>query len=427
MKRWLILMILVGCGYAQNTPTIGVLPDNGPVIPLTCVIGQLYFKTSATTGLSQCTATNTWTVVPTSGGGTVTNTGGSLTSNAVVLGAGGNDTKVSTGITTNGASELDLGVSGTSGVLGLNGSTSGKATITAPAIAGTTTNGIVSSNVIVAPIQTGPSYSVSGQTAQGFGDDATIWGPGAPTVWVGANQRGMVVFNGLTIPTAGSYGFATSNINGSAGVDTKISRSGAGLISSDTTTQSNGLGAFTNCRIVVNVTPVTVSANVTTDQSLMAFTLPANCLNTVGRTLRIFVAGVYSTAAASTAQMTLKVKICSVSGCGSGNVASVISIQTTALGSITVSNNAWNGTFYVATQTGGATGAWEPHGAFNIDLGAITAADSLFNDTNTATVAGSPSAIDTTAQNFLQITFAFSAASTSNSVTERQLVIDSVN
>lgn len=86
------------------------------------------------------------------GSGTVTNTGGALTSNAVVLGAGGNDTKVSTGITTNGASELDVGIAGgAAGVVGLNGSTSGKATFTAPAIAGTVTNPVVASNQISVP------------------------------------------------------------------------------------------------------------------------------------------------------------------------------------------------------------------------------------------------------------------------------------
>jgi len=85
------------------------------------------------------------------GSGTVTNTGGALTNNAVVLGAGGNDTKVSTGIVTNGVAELDVGVAGTSGVIGLNGTTSGKATLTAPAVAGTVTNGVATSNAILGP------------------------------------------------------------------------------------------------------------------------------------------------------------------------------------------------------------------------------------------------------------------------------------
>jgi hypothetical protein len=114
MNRWLILIALVGYGYAQNTPTIGVLPDNGPVIPATCVIGQLYFKTAATTGLNQCTATNTWTVVPTSSGsGTVTNTGGSLPSNAVVLGNTAPDIKADTKLSTDGAGAMTTTTGGT--------------------------------------------------------------------------------------------------------------------------------------------------------------------------------------------------------------------------------------------------------------------------------------------------------------------------
>jgi hypothetical protein len=117
MNKWLILLILSGLsgyGLAQNTPTIGVLPDNGPVIPATCVIGQLYFKTAATTGLNQCTATNTWTVVPTSGGaGTVTNTGGSLPNNFVVLGNTAPDIKADTKLSTDGAGAATTTTGGT--------------------------------------------------------------------------------------------------------------------------------------------------------------------------------------------------------------------------------------------------------------------------------------------------------------------------
>src|SRR5882762_2231228 len=167
---------------------------------------------------------------------------------------------------------LTLGsAGGGNAVLALPGNTSGQVTLTAPAVAGTNTNGLALSNVLVVPLPAaGPSYSVSGQTAQGFGDDGTIWGPGAPTVWVGANARGLVVFNGITIPTVGSLGWATSNINGNASIDTKLSRSAVGTVSFDTSTTSNGLGALTNCRTIVNVTPVTANANVATDQNLMA-------------------------------------------------------------------------------------------------------------------------------------------------------------
>lgn len=64
------------------------------------------------------------------GSGTVTNTGGNLTSNAVVLGAGTADTKVVAGVVTDGTSKLTLGVAGSSvGAVALNNGTSGSITL----------------------------------------------------------------------------------------------------------------------------------------------------------------------------------------------------------------------------------------------------------------------------------------------------------
>lgn len=72
----------------------------------------------------------------------------SLTNNSVVLGAGSQASQTLTGFTTDGSKQLNLGFVGVggSGVLGLNGSTSGTATITAPAVAGTVANPFVFSN-----------------------------------------------------------------------------------------------------------------------------------------------------------------------------------------------------------------------------------------------------------------------------------------
>lgn len=71
---------------------------------------------------------NTWATP--AGSGTVTATGGSLTANSVVLGAGTTDTKVVAGIVTDGTSKLTLGVAGTSvGSLDLKNATSGTITL----------------------------------------------------------------------------------------------------------------------------------------------------------------------------------------------------------------------------------------------------------------------------------------------------------
>jgi hypothetical protein len=173
-----------------------------------------------------------------------------------------------------------------------------------------------------------------------------------------------------------------------------------------------------------NVTPVTVSANVATDQNLMACTIPAGTLNSASKTLRIYASGIYSTPAASTSVVTLKAKLCTVSGCGAGTVITPINIASAALGAITATNDPFNLAAYSTTQTTGAASAYEAHGNLTIDISALaSAAEAVYADNNTATVG----TIDSTAQLFLQITIAFSNASASNSATERQLIVDSVN
>src|SRR6266436_8388461 len=274
-----------------------------------------------------------------------------------------------------------------------------------------------------------PAFSFVSQPGSGM---ATVGG-GGELAWSTATQanarlgttggnKAFYVASGIGI------GFASGTNVTVAGPDTMFSRAAAGSLSEDTSTPSNGLGGLTNCRTIVNVTPVTVNANVSIDQNLMAATIPANCLSTVGRTVRIWVAGVYSTPAASTSAIRIKVLLCSVSGCGSGNIATLINIVSTAIGTLQVTNNAFNLTAWSTTQTAGAASRSEAHGVFSIDLGASNAtADSVFNDVNQATIAGSPSDIDFTAQNFLQVTIAASSASGSNSFIQRQMVLDSVN
>lgn len=64
------------------------------------------------------------------GSGTVTNLGGALTANSVVLGAGTTDTKVVAGILSDGVSKFTLGVAGTSvGAIDFKNATSGTLTL----------------------------------------------------------------------------------------------------------------------------------------------------------------------------------------------------------------------------------------------------------------------------------------------------------
>jgi hypothetical protein len=225
---------------------------------------------------------------------------------------------------------------------------------------------------------------------------------------------GKLLVNASANPVAGSVAYGrdattlTPNFNSNDGVG-----------------NTSPTGAW-NCN---SVTPVTVNANVSTDQTLMACTIGAGTLNRVGRSLRIMTGSIYSTPAASTTAMTFKIKICSVSGCGSGNVLTAATITSAALGTIQVTNNAiQTPAFMLTVQTAGAALAIEAHGCMYIDLAAaISAADTTFCDNNTTTQVGSPSNIDSTAQNFLQITGAFTVASGSNSWSQRQMVAETIN
>ena len=181
----------------------------------------------------------------------------------------------------------------------------------------------------------------------------------------------------------------------------------------------NGAGQLVGNLIVpiwtgVSTSPVTVAANTTSDQDLMSYVIPANTLNSVNRTLRVHCKGVYSTPISSTATLEFKVQL--------GSLTLVDIVTSANAGS--VSNNSFLLDVDITTQTAGSSAEFESSGALSIDLGALmSSAAAIFLDTNSAV----SSTLDTTADQTLQITVAFSAGSASNSCTQRQLVLNTVN
>jgi len=336
-----------------------------------------------------------------------TNSGGQ----AIILGG----TMLEDNATSNCASPW---ISGTGNwyIHGLNISSLGKTFTTLFSLSGTYDIEVINSSpTVLTPC---PTFSTSGNCSE--------ISTGARGTYKNFQKLGLGTSTGPynLLPTAGSGGGSATFPNASGTVPflgtaqtwTALNNFTGGL-------QVNGVsvaGLFTS----TNVTPVTVSANTTGDQNLMAITITAGALNSISRTLLIQLAGVYSTPAGSTAVLTHKLKFCTVSGCGSGTVITLATWVTTALGAIQVTNDPYNVTLNASTQTAGASAAFEAHGNLTIDLSVLaTAAESVFADNNTATVG----TIDSTAQLFLQHTVAFSAGSASNTDTDRQMIADTVD
>ncbi len=231
-------------------------------------------------------------------------------------------------------------------------------------------------------------------------------------IWHATGGNNVLFGENTNITSIGDHGTVTASTGNTIPLNTALPLS----------VNNTPLSGFWNC---TNVTPVSVNASTTSDQNLMSCLIgyPKQWLS-LNKTLRIRLKGIYSTTASSTATINLKAKFCHVSGCGSGIVIIPVSITSAALGSIQATNNPFLFDVNITMQTSGSSAAYEGSGQLAIDLAASpSAASSLFLDTNTATVGAN----DATTYFYLQLSGAFSAASASNSMTARQLIVETVN
>jgi hypothetical protein len=160
-----------------------------------------------------------------------------------------------------------------------------------------------------------------------------------------------------------------------------------------------------------------------TDTILMALSLPANYLNTVGTPFYIHGSGTLNTTAASVPQVTITAKVCSVAGCGSGTVTPLAAIQSTALNTTAVTNAGWNYDLVATVVANGASCNLIVKGApgLAIETGnATTVADSVFAENNTGV--SSPNQTCTNAL-FLDFFVQQSTTGASNSYTQTEGVI----
>jgi len=209
---------------------------------------------------------------------------GPVTANAVVLGAGGNGTKVSTGITSNGASELDVGVAGgAAGVIGWNGSTSGKCTNAVDATSTTLT-----SSCALVPSANGT----------GFGNGSFRWNGLFTAINMSGGFTGFQVAAGSTMSTAtncaavgtaanpsvasctsaiaGSFSCATNASTGTCQVNTTAVTANSEIF----VTQRSDATTGTRLSVTCNATLSTVLPEITAVTAGSSFTINLGTITT---------------------------------------------------------------------------------------------------------------------------------------------------
>jgi len=195
-----------------------------------------------------------------------------LAATGLVIGGGaGTAPATNTALTFTGAT-LTVGLAGTSsGILALAGSTSGQATFTAPAIAGTASNAVTMSNAILGPMLGGavPTYSFTGATTTGLGWDT---GAGSMTFAIAGSEAYRFAANLLEVSGA-SFGIIWNNAGNMGGsFDLGLFRAGAGVLEISNSSSANALGSLNLAKITNYNAVATTGAGVPSEVGVVTAT-----------------------------------------------------------------------------------------------------------------------------------------------------------
>jgi hypothetical protein len=146
-----------------------------------------------------------------------------------------------------------------------------------------------------------------------------------------------------------------------------------------------------------NVTP-NAMASAATDTKLVEFTLPAGYLNVANKVFRVTANGTWTTGTTQTPTWNFKIKLCTVSGCGSGTA--LILLTWTSAASTASTTQTWLLNANIGVTTVGANGKLLGHGFADLPVGATAnLAWAGYHDVNTAESA----TIDLTASLYLDV------------------------
>lgn len=271
---------------------------------------------------------------------------------------------------------------------------------------------LAAQSVVGVPNSSGGGSGGGAVGATGATGPSGATGPTGPSGTAGS--AGATGPTGPSGPTGSAGGAGTTGPTGPTGTGTTGATGATGP-----TGVTGATGSISPTSAVVNTTAVTASASTTSDQTLQELSLSAGVLNTLNAPFLAHGSGIFTIASLQTPTLTFKVKLCTVSGCGSGTVVTLASMTTAA--TVTATNNPWNLNVEIGTTATGASGTLIVHGPLIIDIGAVTTlAETVYNDTNTTV----SSAINLTAALFIDFTVSTSAGNAGNSFTQQLATLE---